>query len=101
MGYRLRYAVNIDYVPEGVGPGNASLLSPPPPGGGAGLYTQAFFQTPVSGPVVKGAGTAQPGGNELAAADITALLAAMATDLSTQLNADIGTINQWVQGGLV
>lgn len=100
MAYRLRYSCSIDYVPEGVSPGNASLNSAPTPGGGAGLYTQAFFQNPVSGPVAKGTGTARPGGNELAAADITALLLAMATDLSTQLNADIGTINQWVHGGL-
>ena len=100
MAWRLRYAVNLDYVPEGVGP-MAGLVSPPQPGGGAGLYTEAFFQDPVSGPVEKGTGTAKPGGNQLAAADITALLAAMSTDLSTQLNAALGTVNQWPAGGTV
>jgi hypothetical protein len=99
MAWRLRYSVNLDYVPEGVGP-TAGLISPPVPGGGASNYTLAFFQDPVSGPVAKGTGTTSPGGNQLASADITALLAALSTDLDTQLNAALGTVNNWVIGGV-
>jgi hypothetical protein len=100
MAWRLRYKVNLDYVPEGVG-SSIGLISPPQPGGGASVYTLAFFQDPVSGPIQPGSGTAKPGGAELAAGDITALLADMSTDLSTQLNAALGTANNWVIGGVV
>lgn len=98
MAYRLRYAVNVDFVPAGVGPMSA-LTAPALPGGGAGQFTLELTQLPVSGPVVPGTGTTYPAGNALAAADITTLTNAMAADIAAQLTALIARLAAWPQGG--
>jgi hypothetical protein len=107
MAWRLRYEVNLDYVGRGEA-AMTGLLATPLPGGGTGGQTLGLTQggspptpnaSPISGPVVAGTGTARVGGNELASADITAMLASMTTDLSAQLNAQLARVNQWPAGG--
>lgn len=98
MAYRLRYSVNIDFVAGGQGP-MSGLPAAVSPGGGAGTLTLEFSQSPVTGPIVAGAGTTYPGGNALAAGDITTLTNAMAADIAAQLTAQLARLQQWPQGG--
>jgi hypothetical protein len=96
MAYKLRYQVSIDFVGAGAGPMEA--LSPAAgqmlPGGGSTGQSKSFVGNPASIPIVAGAGT----GNALASADITALLASLSADMSTQMNAAIATMQGWVSG---
>lgn len=98
MAWRLRYQVSIDFLAPGQGPMSA-VNAPPLPGGGTGEQTLEFVQNPNSGPVVPGTGTAHAAGNELAAADVTTLTAALAADIAAQLNAQLARLNNWPQGG--
>lgn len=98
MAWRLRYQVNFDYVPRGGGQ-QQGINATPLPGSGVSMQTLEFVQSPNSGPIVAGGGTARVGGNELNAADITTLTNAVAADLATQLTAQLTRVNQWVQGG--
>jgi hypothetical protein len=114
--YRLRYKAWIDYLPPGIsamagttfnassqgnpitattGPTSGASVAEAPAGG---AQTVAFFQTPP-GQALIGTGAAQPGGNSLASADITTLLTAMTTDLSTQMNAALARLAQFPNGG--
>ena len=87
MSYRITYQVNVDWVGEGTGPmsGNTAAQVGMAPAGGA--QRLSFFN-------------AQGGQNSLTfqAADITALLAAMSTDLSTQMNAAISRVQGFASG---
>ena len=107
MAWRLRYEVNLDYVGRGEA-AMSGLLATPLPSGGAGGQTLQFVQggnpptpnpSPISGPVLAGTGAALVGGNALASADVTAMLASMSTDLSAQLNAQLARVNLWPAGG--
>jgi hypothetical protein len=105
MGYRIRYAVNIDFVPPGVGAMSA-LNAPTLPGGGGVGPTLEVENTPgYTGTVVAGAGTVVVSGktyqNALNAADITTLTNAMAADTAAQLNvaATLAKLQAWVYGG--
>lgn len=98
MAWRLRYQVGIDFLGAGQGP-MSGVNAPPLPSGGTGQQTLELLQNPASGPIVPGTGTAHAPGNELAAADVTALTAAMAADIAAQLNAQLGRLNNWPQGG--
>ena len=109
MAYRIRYQLNIDYLPQGVGPmvgfgwppggtqtaPSGAQLSASPASGAQTLE----FNNQTSSNAVGGSGTVYPGGNALTAADITTLLSAMSTDLSTQMNAALGRLAQFPNGG--
>ncbi len=75
MAYRLRYQAYVDWVPAGVGLGQqtAANLGAAPAGN---AQTIEFFNT-IPTPATSATFTAP---------DITALLLAMATDLSAQMN---------------
>jgi len=94
MAWRIRYQAWIDQIPPGIGPMSGQLS---PLGGGVGgsgpSQTLAFFDQ-VS-PMIAGSGT----GTALQAADITSLLTSMTTDLSTQMNANLGRLNGFLTGG--
>jgi hypothetical protein len=101
MGFRIRYQLSIDYLPPGIGamggyPNAAGAQLGIAPA--ASAQTLAFFNT-ASNLSLAGGGTSFPGGNGLVAGDITTLLTAMTTDLSTQMNAQIGRISQFPNGG--
>jgi len=98
MAYRLRYAVNIDFVGAGMGP-MSGLSGTNPSAGGASNLTYEIDQSPVAGPIVAGSGAASPGGNALAAADITTLTNAMAADVAAQLTAALSRLAAWPAGG--
>jgi hypothetical protein len=105
MGYRIRYQVNVDFVPPGVGPMSA-LTAPVLPGGGGVGPTLDFTNTPgYAGTTVAGAGTVVVSGktyqNALNAADVTTLTNAMAADVAAQLNvaATLARLQAWVYGG--
>ncbi len=87
MSYRLRYKATIDWVGPGMGPmsGNTAAQVGDAPAGGS--QSLAFFN-------------AQGGQNSLTflSADITALLAAMSADLSTQMNAAIVRVQNFSTG---
>lgn len=87
MGYRLRYQAWVDWVPAGVNPGSTPLAGPGMPGGNA--QTIGFFQNPVSGQY----------SSTFLTGDITTLTNAMASDMSTQLNAAITRIQNFSSGG--
>jgi hypothetical protein len=96
MAYKLRYQIFIDFVGAGAGPmeGLAPSAGQMLPGGGSTGQTKVFVGNPATIPVVAGAGA----GNALAAADITALLASLTTDISAQMNASIAVMQGWVSG---
>jgi hypothetical protein len=98
MAWRLRYNVNIDMLGPGQGP-MSGINAPVLPGGGVGQLTLELGQIPNSGPVVPGTGTTYPGGNALAAGDLTTLTNAMAADILAQLTANLSRLNNWPQGG--
>lgn len=94
MSWRLRYEAWIDFVPAGIGPMSGNLSPMTGNVGGSGpSQTLKFLDATVQ--QVAGSGA----GNALAAADITALLASMTTDLSTQMNAQLGRLNTFQSGG--
>ncbi len=94
MAYALRAQVEIFFVGAGAGP--MSALTPPSlPGLGGGTGQIKQFDTNAAlVPIVPGAGA----GGALAAADITALLASLSADMSTQMNAAIVVMQGWVSG---
>ena len=94
MPYALRYQAQIVFVGAGAGP-MEGMLAPALPGSGGGTgQAKEFSVNPAVQPIVAGAGA----GNALASADITALLASMSADLSTQMNAAIATMQGWISG---
>lgn len=101
MAYRIRYGLYIDYLPPGMSgmqgyPTAAGAQLGVGPAGSA--QTLGFFNN-AANLTVPGTGAAQPGGNSLASADITTLLAAMSADLSTQMNAVLTRLAQFPAGG--
>lgn len=94
MAWRLRYAVNVDWVGQGMGPMTGSTAALPL-GGGAGPTLN--FQQAGFGPTLPGSTVGPP--VQLTAGDITTILASMSADLSTQLNAALGRLNTWPTGG--
>jgi hypothetical protein len=103
MPYRIRATVNIDFVGAGAGPMEA--LNPTGgnlPGGGATGQSLQVRTTNTSGEAIFGTGTfTQPNGTTipaLASGDITTLLSALTTDISTQLNNNLGVMQAWVAG---
>lgn len=95
MPYRLRYAAWIDFVPAGLGPMGGALAPLSGPVGGSGLAQTKEFLNAQGGQNQAGSGA----GGIIQAADITALLTAMTTDLSAQMNAGIGQLQGFVTGG--
>lgn len=93
MPYRLRYTANVDFFEGGTGPTQPSSATSAL-GSSGGAQTKGFINAP-GGQVVLGGGT----GGILQAADITTLLAAMSTDLSTQLNAALTQLDGFASGG--
>jgi hypothetical protein len=116
MAYRLRYRAWIDYLPPGTSAMAGTTYNPNSTGnpisattgevaGAAALETPSggaqtlmFTNTP-GGQALIGSGSAAPGGNQLASADITTLLTAMTTDLSTQMNAVLTRLQGFPSGG--
>lgn len=103
MAYKIRYQLQIDYV----GPGAGVMEGLAPSAGNFGMggstgQSKGFVTNPAAIPVAAGSGTFVQGGvtfqNALASGDITTLLASMSTDLSTQLNAALPTLQAWVAG---
>jgi hypothetical protein len=102
LPYALRYQAQLVFVGFGAGP-MEGMLAPALPGSGGGTgQAKEFSVNPAVQPIVAGSGTFVQGGvtfqNALASADITALLASMSADLSTQLNAALPTTQAWVAG---
>jgi hypothetical protein len=100
MPYRLRYTWNIDWVPSGIGPwgnpvGPGGSVGP---GGGNNQTLGGIDNAATSGLTVVGAGTSQPAGNQINAADITTLTNAMATDVAAQANLVIGRLQGFATG---
>lgn len=96
MPYKLTYQVQIAWVGPGAGPMEA-LATPTGgalPGGGSNGQSKGFVTNLAALPVVLGSGT----GGALASGDITTLLSEMSSDLSTQLNASIATMQGWISG---
>ena len=93
MAYRLRYSFNVDWV----GPGQGPTGSPQSPGLGSSGNSQTLglFNSP-GGQNIGGTGTA----GAIAAADITALAAAMEADVIAQLNlpVNLALMDGWVTG---
>lgn len=100
MPYRLRYTATIDFVGAGAGPMEVMQNSAGQmlPGGGATAQAKTFVTNPATIPIVLGAGAGTFPANQLASGDITTLLAAMQTDLSTQMNAALATMQGWPGG---
>lgn len=96
MAYRIRYQLTIDWLPPGVGPMSAPVTPMQDGQGGAGGAQSLNFSNTQSGALVAaGSGT----GGALAAGDVTTLLSAMSTDLTTQLNAQLSRLGLWPTGG--
>ena len=97
MAWRLRYSFNVDWIAPGQGPSGS------PQSGPSAGNNQTFggINTP-GGQNVAGAATVTIGGTSYSsvinAADITTLTNAMASDVSTQLNANLGRIQGFIAG---
>jgi len=96
MVYRMRVQLEMDWVGPGAGPMQA-LAAPMLTGGGSTGQTLEVVSK-VGGYVLAGTGAGTDPNKQLAAADITTLLAQLSTDMSTQLNANIATMQGWVSG---
>ena len=96
MTYRMRVQLNMDWVGPGAGP-MAGLVAQNLPGGGGTGQTFDIVSKP-GGYVVAGTGAGTDPNKQIAAADITTLLAQLSTDMSTQLNANIATMQGWASG---
>jgi hypothetical protein len=100
MPYRLRYTVSIDWIGAGAGPMEAELPSAGQmlQGGGASGQSKTFVTNPATIPTVLGTGAGTFPATQLASGDITTLLTALTTDISAQMNANIGTMQGWASG---
>ena len=90
MAYRIRYRVDVEYLPPGIGPmggTGASLPGEAPTGVGP---TKAFFN--------QAGGQSSP---TFTATDITNLLAALSVDISAQMNnaANLAQVQAFATGG--
>lgn len=100
MPYRIRYTATIDFVGAGAGAMEALQNSAGQmlPGGGATGQSLTKVTNPASIPIVPGSGSGSFPATQIASGDITTLLTAMQTDLSTQFNASIATMQGWPGG---
>lgn len=104
MAYRIRATVNLDWVGAGAGP--MEMMYPTGgnlPGGGSNGQSLQVRSTNTGTEIIIGTTTfTQPNGSTIAGAlasgDITTLLSALTTDISAQLNANLGTLQAWVAG---
>lgn len=90
MAYRLNWTASVDWLGPGMGPVTAVGL--PQPNGNS--QTKTFAQSVII------TGIGQGSGGALNAADITAMVAALSTDLTAQLNANpaLFQMQQWPTG---
>ena len=89
MAYRMRYIVNVDWIGPGMAPGYNYQGNPLAMSSNNGNAQTLQFQETGAG------GTS----STFVAGDITTLLAAMSTDLSTQMNAQIARVQAFATGG--
>jgi len=92
MAYRLTYSASIEWVAPGMGPFD-NPGGPNQTGGNAQTLYFPNTQGQVSGV------NYPPTSTTFLASDITALLASMTTDLSTQMNAAIARVQGFSSGG--
>lgn len=97
MAWRLRYTFNVDWVPPGMGPIGSPQVGP------GNSNNQTFGAINAAGAQnVAGAATVTINGtsysNVINAADITTLTNAAASDMSAQLNANLGRIQGFIAG---
>lgn len=92
MGYRLRYTVNVDWVPQGVGLGTQADTVAAPGALVAGpAQTLAFFNADTS--------SLPPYSATFTPTDVTNFTNSMAADIATQLNANLTRIQGFSSGG--
>jgi hypothetical protein len=89
--YRLRYTFNVDLVPPGIGPIGSPQVGP----GNANAQTLGLINQPGAQNIT-GSGTS----GVIAAADITTLTNAAATDMAAQLNlaVNLAKMQGWPTG---
>ena len=87
MAYRIRYSVNVDWVPPGLGLGIAYQTQNMPNEAGGPAQTLEFLNSVT------------PNSSTFLAADVTALLATMSADLSTQMNTSLARVQGFASGG--
>jgi hypothetical protein len=89
MPYKIRYQINVDFVPAGRGLGAEAVASTLPGYSGGEAQTINFQDS------------AAFGSSTFTSSDITALLASMSADLSTQMNAaaTLARIQGFASGG--
>lgn len=88
MAYRIRYQVNVEYLPPGIGPmGGTGAVEPGMAPTGVG-FTLAFFNA--------AGGQSSP---TFLAGDITTLTNAMAADIAAQMTANIARVQGFATGG--
>lgn len=97
MAWRLRYTFNVDWVPAGLGPIGSPQVGP------GNANNQTIGDINLAGAQnVAGAATVTVNGtsysNVINAADITTLTNAAASDMSTQLNAQLSRIQGFIAG---
>ena len=92
MAYRLTYGVNVEWVPPGMGP----LDNPLGPNQAGGNAQTLYF--PNSNGQVSGVNY-PPTSTTFLAADITALVASMTTDITAQLTAALSRVQGFASGG--
>ena len=91
MAYRIRYQLNVDWIPPGMGLGLNIAPSTFPGMVAAGpAQTLAFFNSD--------SGSYPPNSNTFTAADVTNLLNSMTTDLSAQMNAVLTRVQNFSTG---
>jgi hypothetical protein len=86
MPYRLTYIASIDFVPPGRGLG----MDTQSVGSSCAQTLTVFNSAPPVTPAVS---------NTFVAGDVTALLATMSADLSTQFNANLTRVQGFATGG--
>ncbi len=88
MAYAIGYELRVYWVPPGIGP---SSNAPGPGLNGGPAQVLAFFNSQTGG--------YPPNAPTFTAGDVTALLASMSTDLSTQMNAALARVQGFATGG--
>lgn len=89
MPFRIRYSVNVEFLPGGIGPmgavGNVAAPGPAPTGVGFTLELNNAQPAPTSPTMLAG--------------DVTTLTNAMAADIAAQMNANLARIAAFATGG--
>lgn len=84
MPYRLTYIASVDFVP---------------PGRGLGMDSQSIAGSCAQTLTVFNSATPAAASTTFVAGDVTAMLATMSADLSTQLNANLARVQGFATGG--